>query len=130
MTLVYRAYSDADPAAAWALLARPDRWHEWAPHIRGARGLGEPEVRAGARGVVLLLGAVPVPARILERGVRSWRWRVAGAELEHRVEARGAGCEVVIAIEAPAPAEAALRLTYGPLVALLVRNLVRVAERG
>ncbi len=128
MSLDHRARSSADPATAWALLARPGRWHEWAPHVRGARGLGEPEVRAGARGVVRLLGLVPVPATILERGVRSWRWRVAGVELEHRVQAREDGCEIVLVIEAPAAAEAVLRVTYGPLVGLLVRNLARAAE--
>jgi hypothetical protein len=46
-------------ATAWALLARPDRWHEWAPHLRGAWGLSDPatgEVEPGRRGAVRLLG--------------------------------------------------------------------------
>jgi hypothetical protein len=125
--LTYRAHSSGDPETAWALISRPGRWQEWAPHIRGASGLGEPEVHAGARGAVRLLGVVPVPATIVERGVRSWRWRVASVEFEHRVEPRADGCEVIITIEAPRPVEGALALTYGPVVGLLVRNLARVA---
>jgi hypothetical protein len=44
----WTAASDATPEAAWALLARPRAWPEWAPHVRGAWGLGAPEVREGA----------------------------------------------------------------------------------
>src|SRR3954451_24419344 len=62
--LRYEADSDADPGQAWALLARPGRWHEWAPQLRGAWGLGVPEVQRGASGVAFLLGVVPVPATI------------------------------------------------------------------
>jgi hypothetical protein len=36
---------------------------------------------------------------------------------------------VVITLAATAPLEALLRVTYGPVVALLVRNLARVAAR-
>lgn len=125
--LVYRAASPASPDAAWALLARPGRWSEWAPHIRGAWGLGAPEVKAGARGAVRILGLLPVPATITERGVRSWTWKVGGVEMEHRVEPRPSGCEIVITMEAAGPAERALAVSYGPLVGLLVRNLARVA---
>lgn len=125
--LTYRARSACAPETAWALIARPDRWHEWAPHIRGADGLGSPEVHAGARGAVSLLGLVPVPVTITERGARSWCWRVGAVEFEHRVEPCGEECDVVITIEAPRPVEGALSVTYGPLVKLLVRNLARVA---
>ena len=125
------ADSAAPPAAVWPLMARPARWHEWAPHIRGARGLGSPEVRTGARGVVLLGGLVPVPARIVsKRNGRSWTWTVGLATLVHRVEPRGPGSLVVIEISAPGPVEALLRTTYGPLVGVLVGRLARVAERA
>jgi hypothetical protein len=127
----YRAKSRAPVAAAWALMARPGRWHEWAPHLRGAWGLGEPEVEVGARGAARLLGAVPVPAVITAKDPgRAWAWRVGPADLAHRVEPRGRGCEVAIDLSAPGPLEAALAATYGPLIGVLVRNLARVAERG
>ena len=128
--LRYQAASTASPAQAWSLLARPARWHEWAPHVRGARDLGDPEVREGARGAALLLGVVPVPARVTAKQPRrSWTWRVGPVEMDHRVEPSGDGSLVVIEITAPAGLEALLRVTYGPVVGVLVGNLARVAAR-
>ncbi len=129
--LSYTAPSAADPSVAWDLVARPDRWSEWAPHLRGAWGLGRPEVKRGAVGAARLLGVVPVPARIVDkRAGRMWAWRVGPAVLVHSVEPRRSGCEVAVDITAPAPVEALLRVSYGPVVALLVRRLARVAETG
>jgi hypothetical protein len=128
--LTYTAKSSAAPELAWALLARPDRWAEWAPHLRGAWGLGRPEVKPGARGAARLLGVVPVPARIVEKGVRSWTWRVGPVRMAHRVQPAPGGCVVAIDVSAPAPLERVLALTYGPVIALLVRNLARVAARA
>lgn len=128
--LTYRAPSAADPDTAWALFARPARWAEWAPHVRGAWGLGSPEVEAGRSGAVRLLGAVPIPARVIaKRTGRSWTWRVGPVQLVHRVEPRANGCVVAVDLLGPAVVEALLKRTYGPLVGVLVRNLARVAER-
>jgi hypothetical protein len=112
-------------------MARPDRWHEWAPQLRGAWGLGEPEVRAGAVGAARLLWAVPVPARILSVDPgRSWRWQVGPVRFDHRVEpAPGGGSRVGVDMSAPGPLESVLAATYGPLVAVLVRRLAAVAAR-
>ena len=121
---MHEVHSAAPPERVWELLAQPARWADWAPHVRGASGLGELEVEAGARGTVSLLGVVPVPARITAKEPgRSWTWRVGPVELEHRVRPRGSGSCVAIDLRAPLP----VRLAYGPLVALLVRNLARVA---
>jgi hypothetical protein len=127
--LVHSAPSSADPAVAWSLLSRPARWHEWAPHVRGGWGLGAPEVREGARGAARLLGVVPVPVAITDvQEGRSWTWRVAGVvDMEHRVDPRVGGCLVTVTIVAPGPLQPLLAATYGPLVALLVRRLARVA---
>lgn len=128
---VFAVPSAAPPAAAWALLSRPGRWQEWAPHIRGAWGLGEPVVREGARGAARLLGVVPVPAVItsVHEGT-SWTWRVGGVvDMDHRVAPRVGGCEIVVTLEAPGPLEAALGATYGPVVRLLIGRLARVAAR-
>lgn len=91
--LTYAATSDGPPQDAWALIARPARWHEWAPPIRGAHALGDPEIEAVA--------AREVPA---------------------------AGSLVAVDLEAPRAVEAFLRVTYGPLTHLLMRNLARVAD--
>jgi hypothetical protein len=121
----FSAYSQADPAVAWALMARPGRWSEWAPHIRGAWGLGSPEVRNRAVGAVRLLGFVPVPARIVAKQPgRMWAWRVGPAVLVHRVEPRaGGGSTVAIDMHAPR----AITAAYGPVVQLLLRRLASVA---
>jgi carbon monoxide dehydrogenase subunit G len=128
----YHQHIRASPERVWALLARPDRWAEWAPHLRGADGLGAPEVRAGASGAVRLLGVLPVPARITaKRDGRLWTWRVGPVTLRHRVDpAPGGEAEASIELIAPTLLEPALRVTYGPVIALLLRNLARVAERG
>jgi hypothetical protein len=128
--LTYETRSDAAPEDVWRLMAQPALWPRWAPHIRGAWGLGAPEVQVGRRGLVRLLGAPVVPARITEkRGGRMWAWKVGPVEMAHRVVAAGDGSTVAIDITAPQPVEAALRATYGPLVQVLVRRLGRVAER-
>ncbi|HLM50890.1 MAG TPA: SRPBCC family protein [Solirubrobacteraceae bacterium] len=127
--LTYAVPCAAPAEAAWPLMARPARWSEWAPHVRGAWGLGSPEVRPGARGAVRLLGLVPVPARILDkRPGRSWSWRVGPVELDHLVDPLPRGCLVSVRVRAAAPLEAALKVSYGPLIALLVRRLAAVAQ--
>ena len=119
----FTADSAARPDVVWALLARPDAWAEWAPHVRGAWGLGAPEVRAGASGFVRLLGVIPVPARITAKDERSWAWRVGPMTLTHRVEPRERGCRVAIDLQAPGPLEPVLAATYGPVIQLMVNRL-------
>lgn len=99
--------SAAPAAIAWRLLARPEEWPAWAPHVRGARGMGSPEVRLGAVGAARLLGVLPVPARIVgKRAGRSWTWRVGVVEMVHRVEPQAGGCEVPVDLIAPPPSSA------------------------
>jgi hypothetical protein len=118
----------ASTSLTWPLVARPDRWHRWAPHVRGAWGLGTPEVREGARGAARLVGVVPVPARILsvERG-RAWTWQVGPVRLAHVVvplDEDDSACRLTFRLAGPTPLVAA----YGPVVHALMLNLARVAE--
>jgi hypothetical protein len=125
----FSATSTAPADAAWPLLARPARWPEWAPHLRGAWGLGAPEVRDGALGAARLFGALPVPARIVgKRPGRSWTWRVGPVEMVHRVEPRPDGCEVAIDVIALGPLERAFALAYGPVIAATLRRLAEQAQ--
>jgi hypothetical protein len=110
------------------MIASPARWPEWAPHVRGAWGLGAPEVQEGARGAARLLGVVPVPAKITAKSERSWTWKVGPATMVHRVEPRGSGCVVAIDLSAPGPLEGALAATYGPVIQMMLNNLARVAS--
>jgi hypothetical protein len=118
------AESPASPEEAWSLLARPSRWPEWAPHIRGAWGLGDPEVQEGRLGAVRLMGVVPVPAYVtaVDPG-RSWTWRVGPLTLIHSVDPVGGGSRVSMTLDGPAP----IVLTYAPVVGALTRRLARVA---
>jgi len=71
-----------------------------------------------------------VPAKITDKKPsRSWAWRVGPVTMDHIVRAAPGGCEIAVEMRASAPLEVALRASYGPVVALLVRNLARVAER-
>ena len=119
-----------DPARAWELMSRPQEWSSWAPHVRGAWGLGDGEVRVGARGYARLLGVVPIPAQItaVDPG-RSWTWEVGPVEMVHRVDPTAEGCSVAVEISAPAPIEAALRIGYRPLVELLLSRLLSESSR-
>jgi hypothetical protein len=127
----FAAASPAAPAAAWALMAEPRRWHEWAPHVRGAWALGEPEIRLGALGAARAFGVLPVPAKITAKAPgRAWTWRVGPVELVHRVEpavAPGGGCVVAIDLCAPGPLEPLLAAAYGPVIRSALERLARVA---
>jgi polyketide cyclase/dehydrase/lipid transport protein len=127
----WSADSSAPPSVAWSLLSRPDAWPAWSPHVRGAWGLGDGEVRAGARGAARLFGVLPVPARITGRSPRSWTWEVGLVEMTHRVDAQpGGGSRVTIELRAPGPLEAPIALAYGPVIAYTLRRLARVAGMG
>jgi hypothetical protein len=122
--LRYRAYSTAAAKDLWPLLARPDRWPEWAPHVRGAWGLGEPEVQARASGAARLFGFVPVPARIVRKSPgRSWGWRIGPVEMDHRLVPTRRGTTVEVTVKAPRPLELALGAAYGPVMKLALRRL-------
>lgn len=128
----WSAESAATPSAAWALLARPAAWSAWAPHVRGAWRLGEPEVRVGAVGAARLLGGLPVPAKVTGKTPgRSWTWLVGGVvEMVHRVEPRPGGCTVALDLHAPGPLQAALAASYGPVIQWMLRRLARAAEQA
>lgn len=129
--LTYESWSAADPADAWRLAAEPAHWHEWAPHVRGAWGLGDPEVEPGRVGAVRLAGVLPVPAKILAKDTgRRWSWTVGPVTLHHRVEPAAEGCTVGVDLVAPWPLERALAYTYGPVMTWTVARLARTAAHG
>src|SRR3954451_19391893 len=124
----WSADSQASPRAAWALMSRPRAWPAWAPHIRGAVGLGRGEVEQGATGCAGLLGVVPVPVRVADKDPgRSWTWLAPGVTIVHRVIAREEGCRV--AVELDGPLAPLLALTYGPVIQLSLNRLARIAVR-
>jgi hypothetical protein len=122
---------EADPQTLWALVARPDRWHEWSPHVRVAEGLGSPEVTAGAKGRVILRGGISLPAEVIEVVPgRLWSWRVGGIVVDHVVTpaARG-GSTLEMKVDSTGRAWSLAARAYAPVVGLIARRIVRVAER-
>ncbi|MBA2241235.1 MAG: SRPBCC family protein [Solirubrobacterales bacterium] len=131
LSVRFEAPCEAPREELWSLLARPDRWREWAPHVRGASGLGSPEVTEGKRGRASLIGFEIVPATVL--GVvpgRSWTWRVGPLELTHAVEPAPSGCLSVIEVHSRGLAGRLAAAAYAPAVWALNRNLARVAARS
>jgi hypothetical protein len=129
--LRFEEVSPAPPAAAWALLAEPAHWSSWAPHIRGAVGLGTPEVQLGRRGVALVAFVAPVPVHVTAKSDGEfWDWTTGPLRIRHRVEPLGEGCRLTIEVHAPAPVEALVALTYGPLIGWVLGRLARLSARG
>lgn len=131
MTVHVEVESSAEPDRVWELYAQPERWREWAPHLRSPKGLGHPEVEPGSSGRIYLAGLAPIWAEVTSlRPGRSWTWRVGVTELTHTVEPRDRGGSVIgLAMRAPLPVEIAIRMSYAPLTRLLLHNLARKAER-
>jgi hypothetical protein len=122
--------AEAPVAEVWSLLAEPGRWHEWSPYVRGAEGLGEPEVEAGATGKVVLLGGVRLDAEILEVVPRrSWTWQVGGLRVRHEVEPTSRGTRLSIAPEGDGPIWGPASLLYRLPTTLIERN-VAASRRG
>lgn len=122
---------DAPPERVWALISRPERWREWSPYVRGAEGLGSPEVVEGSVGSVLLRGGLRLPATVgaVDPG-RSWAWRVGGLRILHRVTPRDGGrSRIEHEVGGASLPWSAGALAYAPLVGLIALNISRVAER-
>jgi uncharacterized protein YndB with AHSA1/START domain len=130
VTVHVEVESEAAPERVWNLYAQPERWKEWAPHIRGPHNLGSPEVEPGASGRIRLAGVAPVWAEVTaKRPGRSWTWRVGLVELTHTVAPRnGGGSTIGLEMRAPAPMEIAIRVSYAPITKRLLRRLARKAE--
>ena len=123
------ASSAASPEQLWDLIARPGQWHRWSPHVRGAEGLGSPEVRQGAKGSVVLRGGIRLPAEILEVDPgKSWSWQVGGIVVNHVVEPAPGGSRLSMPVEHRGPIWAPAALAYAPIVGLIARHIARVAE--
>ncbi len=129
--LSYSARSGAPPELAWKFISRPALWHRWAPHLRGAWGLGSPEVSQGRIGAALIGGLIPAPVLVrAKQPGRSWSWQSGLMRVDHTVAPTDVGSRITISLAGPRPLETLLRVSYGPVVGLLVRRLARVAERG
>jgi hypothetical protein len=121
----------ASPEELWALVARPGQWHRWSPYVKGAEGLGSPEVEEGAHGKVLLKGGLRLSARITEViAGSSWTWRVGGIVVHHIVSPAPGGSRLEMPVEAGSKPWTPAALAYAPIVGLIARRIAQVAERA
>jgi hypothetical protein len=127
--LSYSAKTSGSADQAWALMARPALWSRWAPHLRGAWGLGSPEVRQGARGAARpARRGAPCPPAIVDISPPAIV-DVAGRPRERSSTAwtpTGGGSSFASTSRRPARRGRA-RGDLRPVVQLLVKNLARVA---
>ncbi len=127
--LRFEEVSRGRPEAAWRLLARPACWSSWAPHVRGAVGLGSPEVQKGRVGVVFVAFLAPVPVRVSDKSDgRYWDWKTGPVRIRHAVAPHADGCRLSIELRAPAPLEAAIGLAYGPIIRWVLHRLAGLTE--
>ena len=127
---VHAIETDAPPERVWALIARPEHWGRWSPHVRGAMGLGSPEVVEGASGHVVLRAGVRLPARITEVVPgESWSWWIGGLHVRHSVRPAGTGSRIEHVVEGFSRPWSIAAWAYAPIVGLIARNIARVAER-
>ena len=120
-TLRIRRHGGASKYEIWARYLDPQRWPEWAPHIREVRTDGP--LRAGLQGEVVGVLGVTATFEVLEvdetRG--RWTWVVRSGpvrmRIEHEIDEGTAG----LVITGPAPAVVAYlpvaRAALGRLVA-------------
>jgi uncharacterized protein YndB with AHSA1/START domain len=128
---VYAVECDAPPDRVWGLISQPERWSEWSPHVKGAEGLGSPEVVEGAEGRVVLRGGFRIGVRVTEvLPGQSWTWRVGGLMVHHAVRPIPHGrSRIEHAVEGSALPWSVAGIAYAPVVGLIARNLARVAAQ-
>ena len=120
----------APPERLWELVAKPDQWHRWSLYVRGAEDLGSPEVEEGAKGRVVLRGGIRLPVEItfVDPG-RSWSWRIGGIVVHHIVTSTAEGSRLEMPVESSGLAWTPAAALYAPVVALITRRIVQIAER-
>ena len=112
---------------AWEQYTRTSAWPEWAPQIRGVRGVSG-RIAPGDRGVVYGPFPLRVPFTIVsvDPTARRWTWRVGvgplSVVLDHGIDRPVAfeGCTAWADVHAPA----LLVRAYAPLARLALRRLV------
>ena len=132
MMRVHAVDCDAPSERVWALISQPERWAEWSPHVRGAEGLGSPQVVEGAEGSVVLRGGFRIKARITQvTPGESWSWQVRALLVHHAVRPLPGGrSRIEHAVEGFALPWSVVAIAYMPVVGLMARNIARVAKRG
>ena len=109
----------------WARYRHPQRWSEWAPHIREVRADGP--LRPGLEGEVVGPMGITVRFEVLavDEGAGRWTWVVRSGPIRLWIEHEIADGRAGLALSGPAPAVAA----YAPIARAALANLVAARAR-
>jgi hypothetical protein len=124
-SLTVRASGPATAPTVWEAYADPQRWPEWAPHIRRVDAIGR--LRPGLEGHVIspVLARVNFSVTDVDAKGRRWSWdAVFGPfrlSFDHGVESRGAGSDTWLTMHGPLP----ILVLYAPLARFALHRLVR-----
>lgn len=116
---------------AWDRYARPDRWAQWAPQIRGVT-VSAPRIAAGVTGTMHGPLGVSADFRInsVDEDARRWAWTVRRwpltVKLQHGVRATPTGSSTWLVIDAPL----AVAFAYAPLARYALQRLVSKRQVG
>jgi hypothetical protein len=124
-TLRVRRRGPAGKYEIWARYRDPQRWPEWAPHIREVRTEGP--LRPGLEGEVVGILGVSARFEVLDVDERagSWTWVVRSGPISLRIEHQVADGLAGLVLTGPAPAVAA----YAPIAKMALARLVTGARR-
>ena len=125
-TVTISARGPAAPDEVWERYARPARWPQWSPQIRGVDVPVE-RLSTGTRGRVI--GPLGVAATFLverwDDATMRWSWQVwfgpLTLRLDHGVDARGTGSSTFLTVHGPLP----VVLGYLPVARFALWRLVR-----
>lgn len=124
-SLTLRATGPASAPTVWEAYADPQRWSQWAPHIRRVEAIGR--LRPGLAGQVWSVVPTPVSFEVTDvdaRG-RRWSWKAMLGPLamsfDHGVTTRGAGSGTWLTMHGPLP----LLVLYAPVARFALHRLTR-----
>ena len=125
-SLTVRAHGPARASDVWEAYADPQRWPEWAPHIRRVEAVGR--LRPGQVGRVWSVVPAPVSFEVTDVDAkrRRWSWLAMIGPLrmrfDHGVDSRDGGSGSWLTMHGPLP----LLMIYAPVARLALHRLVRV----
>ncbi len=126
-SLTLRANGPASAQQVWEAYADPQRWSQWAPHIRRVDAVGR--LRPGLAGQVFSVIPAPVSFEVTDVDAkrRRWSWDTVFGPIrmsfDHGVDVRGEGSRSFLTMHGPLP----LLLLYAPLARLALYRLVRTS---
>jgi hypothetical protein len=124
-TMRIRRRGPAGKYVIWARYRDPQRWPEWAPHIREVRAAGP--LRPGLEGTVVGPLGATASFEVIDVDEPSgvWTWVLRAGPVRLRLEHEVAEGRAGVVISGPAPAV----LAYAPLARIALGRVVRADGR-